>query len=109
MGRSLWEFVGDVTTRQVYRDLLARVRGGRTVSFPYRCDSPSLRRFMRMTMMPGAGNSVAFEGVTLRAEPRVLPMSTGPADPPIDALVRMCSWCKRVAMVGEWVELQLAV
>src|SRR5450631_2450126 len=54
VGRSLWEFVSDGTTRQVYRDLLVRVRGGRTVTFSYRCDSPSLRRYMRMTMTPGA-------------------------------------------------------
>jgi hypothetical protein len=74
VGHSLWEFVSDVTTRQVYLDLLARVRGGRTVTFSYRCDSPSLRRFMRMTMTPRAQNWVGFDSLTLRTESRVPPM-----------------------------------
>ncbi|HXG86783.1 MAG TPA: hypothetical protein VNJ02_00490 [Vicinamibacterales bacterium] len=57
-GRSLWDFVSDSTTRQVYRRLLARVRHGHTIRFSYRCDAPLLKRFMQMTMRPApAGGS----------------------------------------------------
>lgn len=62
VGHSLWDFVVHNTTRQVYRDLIARVRGGRPVTFSYRCDSPTLRRFMRMTMRPGASGPVICSG-----------------------------------------------
>ena len=109
VGHSLWEFVSDGTTRQVYRGLLVRVRDGRTVTFSYRCDSPSLRRFMRMTMTPRAHDGVGFDSLTLRTEPRVAPMFMVHAAEQSDALVRVCSWCKRLAVANEWVEVEVAV
>lgn len=109
VGHSLWEFVSDGTTRQVYRDLLARVRGGRTVTFSYRCDSPSLRRYMRMTMTPRAHNGVGFDSLTLRTESRTPPMFMVPAVEECDALLRVCSWCKRVAVADDWLEVEVAV
>jgi hypothetical protein len=45
VGRAIWDFISGVTTRAVYLELFARVRHGRAVTFPYRCDSPALRRF----------------------------------------------------------------
>jgi hypothetical protein len=109
VGHSLWEFVSDVTTRQVYQDLLVRVRGGRTVTFSYRCDSPSLRRFMQMTMTPRAQNGVGFDSLTLRTESRVPPMLAVPPTSQSNTLLRGCSWCKRVAVGDDWVEVELAV
>lgn len=111
IGRSLWDFVSGPSTQHVYRELLARVRAGRTTSFAYRCDSPELRRFMRMTMIPRADGVVAFDSVTLRTETRVAPipdlLSANNAD--ADPGLRMCSWCKRVAVAESWEELETAV
>jgi hypothetical protein len=109
VGHSLWEFVSDGATRQVYRDLLVRVRDGRTVTFSYRCDSPSLRRFMRMTMTPRAHDGVGFDSLTLGTEPRVAPTFLIHAGEQSDALLRVCSWCKRAAVADEWVEVEAAV
>src|SRR5262249_54871616 len=41
VGRPLWDFVVGPTTRQLYRDLLARARSGRAARFPFRCDGPA--------------------------------------------------------------------
>lgn len=108
LGRSLWKFVSDETTRQVYRDLIARVRAGRTVSFSYRCDSPALRRFMRMTMSPGSNAAVIFNSVIVRTEPREPQLLTAPSIG-ADDLLRICGWCKRVAIDDTWVEIEVAV
>jgi len=109
VGHSLWDFVVDDTTRHVYRDLLDRVRSGRTVSFEYRCDSPALRRFMRMTMTPGSDGAVTFDSLTVRTEPRPeVPLLTRSDTAPGD-LLRVCGWCKRVAVGDAWLEVEQAV
>lgn len=108
VGQPLWDFVSDDMTRQVYRDLITRVRSGRTVAFSYRCDSPTARRFMRMTMSPSADAAVTFDSLTVKVEPREpawIPAGTVRAD----YLLRICGWCKRVALVEHWVEIEVAV
>jgi hypothetical protein len=107
-GRPLWNFVSGDLTRQVYRELLVHVRSGRPASFDYRCDAPQLQRFMRMTMRAVGHDGVQFESVTVRTEARtpaiaMLPPATA------ERLVRMCSWCKRVADATSWLDLDAAV
>lgn len=109
VGHSMWDFVCGDTTRQVYRDLLTRVRDGRTVTFSYRCDSFALRRFMQMTMTPGPRNGVHFDSLILRIEPRVPPIFTGQVTGQIDPLLLVCSWCKLVAVGEEWDEVEVAI
>lgn len=109
VGCSIWTFVSDETTRQVYRALIARVRTGHTVTFSYRCDAPSLRRFMLMTMTPNAGQGVAFESVTIRTETRVPLVFRVEVQPGSDLMLRVCGWCKQVDVRGDWKEIDVAV
>lgn len=106
LGRSLWEFIADVNTQQVYRDLLARVRTGRSVRFPFRCDAPYERRFLEMQIRPLEDGQVEFRTKTLAIERRpavaLLERPTGAAE----GLLRMCSWCKKVYADGAWVEVE---
>lgn len=108
VGRPLWDFVSGVTTRFVYRALLGRVRSGQSITFDYRCDAPALRRFMQMTMRPAAEGGVEFESATMRVEPRE-PLFAAATSPRTERLlVRMCSWCNRVAFDGTWCEVEVA-
>jgi len=109
VGHRLWEFVADATTQQVYRDLIVRVREGRVVAFSYRCDSPTLRRFMKMTMSPGPRAAVAFDSRVVKLEPRPAPAWNDRANARTGDLLRVCGWCKRVAVADEWLEVELAV
>jgi hypothetical protein len=106
LGRLLWDFVGEMTTRQLYENLVDR---GRTAAFTYRCDAPECRRFMHMTLRPSGRRGVEFDSVTLRTEARrpivLAPAPAGPAD----RLLCMCSWCKRVDVHGAWEEIETAV
>jgi hypothetical protein len=106
---SLWDFVSDLTTRELYRDILARVRGGCAVRFPFRCDAPALRRSMLMDVSPGPDGEVEF--LT-----RVLSEDARPRQNLLDVcltrsgeLIRMCGWCKKVEILGVWVEVETAV
>lgn len=109
IGRPLWDFVTGSTTRYVYRELLARVRAGRTVAFNYRCDSTSLCRFMRMTMVPAVEGCVGFDSETLRTEPRVPPLHRFMSGTATRPGLRMCSWCNRVEVSRSWEDLEIAV
>src|SRR5947209_973097 len=50
LGRSLWTFIADPTTRRLYEALVARAREGSPRTVPYRCDVPAAKRLMRMTI-----------------------------------------------------------
>ena len=110
LGRPLWDYVSDDTTRQVYRDLVARVRAGHDATFPYRCDAPALRRFMRMTMRAAPQRGVVFESEVVRTEARPVPLllDQKPAGSS-GVIVRVCSWCKRVHVRETWQEVEIAV
>lgn len=108
VGRAIWDSILGGTTREVYRQLFARVRQGRTVTFPYRCDAPGLRRFLRMQLSPSDEDGIDFDSSTVRTEPRH-PIQLAPGPGRDAGLVTICSWCKRVAVGREWVEVEVAV
>lgn len=108
IGRPLLDFISDPTTRQIYVDLLARVRVGREAEFPYRCDDTTMRREMVMRMRPLAHGRVHFESRVVAASrfPNTAVPATRDARPPF---TRICSWCKRVALGDGWLELDAAI
>jgi hypothetical protein len=107
-GLSLWTFVEGRTTRQVYRELLARVRDGHDIVFSFRCDSPATRRLGSMTMHPAGRGAVEFRSVMrdLGPWPR-LPHGVSLFEDA--AMLQVCSWCKRVLVDGLWIEPERAV
>jgi hypothetical protein len=111
LGRPIWEFVTDETTRALYRDLVGRVRrSGVAVRFPFRCDAPEWRRRLEMTIARCPGSLVEFRSRTLAAEPRpAVPLLSSQTARSSD-LLRMCAWCQRVfAGAWGWVEAEEAV
>lgn len=109
LGRPLWEFITDRTTRLLYRDILAWVRGGHPVRFILRCDSPGCCRLLEMGVSAGLGGSVEFRIRTLSEEPRKPQPLLDTERPHSKELLRMCGWCKKVAVCGGWVEVEEAV
>jgi FixJ family two-component response regulator len=107
--RSLWDFIVDPTTRQLYGDVLLRVRRGTPARFPFRCDSPTALRHLEMRLTPGPDDTVQLESVVLASELRVQQPLWDRHVWRREALVRACSWCKRVDAAGEWVEVDEAI
>ncbi len=104
IGRSLWDFLADDRTRQVYRSLLEQVRHGARSQFLFRGDSPQRRRFMQMSMSASTGGHVAFESVTLGVQRCATASSVEKSLGLTVASVRMCDWCKRVDGPDGWRE-----
>lgn len=111
VGRSLWPFLSDITVSHLYRIMVTTVRTtGRTTTVPFRCDAPSLRRFMRLEIAPLTDDGVRLSTSIERLEPRAPVDLLAPANPRMgDQPVRMCSWCKRVAVADAWREVEEAV
>ena len=111
LGRSLWEFVAGIQPRHIFGHLLTAARGRpQPVVVTANCDSPALRRCLRLTLAGRPAGSVRVESVVVAEEPRA----------PLDLLARtakrdrnlitMCSWCNSVRLPqGEWVTIERAV
>ncbi len=110
VGRPLWDFIPDPTTRQLYAAMLGRARTvARPLVFGFRCDTPTERRLMQMRLTGLPANGVAFEVriIAVQSRPAVHLLDAGT---PRKGMVRMCSWCKRLPVPsGEWLEVEDAV
>lgn len=112
-GRAIWEFISDETTRELYRMALERVsEWGQPISFPFRCDSPGMRRYLQMEISPLDGGGWRLASTTYRETPRepvelLRARRESSDEPPL----RMCSWCKRVNVpeTDIWVEVEEAI
>jgi hypothetical protein len=106
---SIWDFIADETTRQVYRDLLKRVRQGRRVRFTFRCDSPGCRRLMEMQVVPALSGEIEFRSRILSQQDRQpQPLMDGRQARNEDRVL-VCGWCLRVRVDDRWLEVEEAV
>ena len=97
IGHSLWDFVSGADTRRLFTAIHERVRSsGAPAVLPFRCDSPSLQRHMRLTISREVRGSNCFTiAFLLRVEPQVLLTVLDDRRPRSDAFLTMCSCCKR--------------
>lgn len=108
VGRPLWDFLGDATTRHVYRAAIERVRDGHPVEFPFRCDSPSRRRLLRMTIR-AVGAEIEFRVRTIAIQDRP-PVRLWAAEAPrSEAITTACGWCKKIRVGDVWSEVEDAI
>jgi len=108
-GESLWDFVmGDPTRIWLSTVLsLARLRD-EPVKRPYRCDSPTEKRYMEMVVSrEGKKGDLLLTHRILRAEPVRPPLSFVAARASGPWMAR-CSICNRVLADNRWTEPQEA-
>jgi hypothetical protein len=107
LGRVLWDFVSGDATRELYGNIFERVRRTDSpVLLPFRCDSPELRRDMRLDVYHVANGCLRFDAVLVRTIPRLHLSILDSGARRSDAPVRICSCCKRIAHRGRWIELE---
>jgi len=109
IGRSLWDYVRGAELRLLHGEILRQARAGRALAFPFRCDGPAVRRRMHMRVTLELNGTVVYEAQLDAAEPRApQPLFDRSAARSGD-FVRVCSWCKRVAVGDRWEEIEIAV
>lgn len=111
IGHPLWDFITDETTRELYAQMIARARLGRPAQFTFRCDSPSVRRLLEMSIASVGAGAVEFATSTLQLDSRS-PMALLARDTLRSAkFIRACAWCSRIDVGGGeevWVEVEVA-
>ena len=111
IGTRIWDSIAGSDVRHVYSLVFQRVRSTNTSAvFPFRCDSPKIRRFMELAVSPLPGSALVFEARLLRAEERPSVDLLDPSSPRSDELVTVCSWCKRARTPEDrWCEIGEAI
>ena len=107
--RPLWDFIGDSTTRVLYRQVLKQIREGRIIRFALRCDAPTCRRLLEMDITRGENGTVEFRTSTLSEWHRPAPIWPSPNAVSSDELLRVCGWCNKVKVDGAWEEVEQAI
>ncbi|GAB6058948.1 hypothetical protein [Desulfonatronum parangueonense] len=106
LGRQIWDFVTGDASRMWLNTIfqLARVRGT-DLERPYRCDSPTMKRFMRMTLIPSSGGILRIEHQLLAIEERSIPVSIRfGAEKALSKILLRCSFCGRIKQGNRWEE-----
>lgn len=109
VGQPIWACIADDGTRQLYAALLPRVRAGATARFSLRCDSPTMRRRLQLTVGPGDAGLVRFEAMVTAVESRPEQSLLRRDLPREPRIVTVCGWCKRVSVLDAWLEIEEAI
>jgi hypothetical protein len=109
-GESIYKFIAGDEVKHMYELLMHQVRTTtKEAIIPFRCDSPSLRRYMELKITCLAGDELQFESALIREESRDPVKLLDYAEANSEELLKMCSWCKRVAVDEMWVELEISL
>ena len=108
VGRKLWDFISDDPTEELYRELHDRVRTlGRPIEVPFRCDSPTLQRFMQLTISKLDEGRLMYESTLIQTKIQHRLSALDPNKEKSEAVLTMCSFCKRALMEPSgWLELE---
>ena len=111
LGRPLWQYITDVNCSEIYRTLFSQIREhGVTATFPFRCDSPLIRRFMEMQISQLPHGHLQFDVQLVREEPQPYSPLLDPTIKRGDKWISMCAWCKRVRTPSdEWIDVSDAL
>ncbi len=110
IGRSIFDFISDSTTALLYQRVFERVYETREpVTLPFRCDSPAARRWLEIDIRPRRALGLTLHSRVVREEPRDEVTLLAADVPRSDEIVRMCSWCKRIAADDRWYEVEEAI
>jgi hypothetical protein len=108
IGRPLWSFIEDAPTRTLYREIHEHVRAsGSPVKLPFRCDSPTLKRYMSLRISRGTDGDLLYVSTLQRAVPQDRVALLDPHQNRSKAILTMCSFCKRsLVETSGWMEME---
>ena len=103
-GRSIWDFVAGEATRMWLETVFQFARlGGTPIERSYRCDSPDVKRFMCMRIVPEQGGSLRIEHEVLSTEHRAAPVHIQYGSAAMKNMKKRCSVCGCIYVNG-WQE-----
>jgi hypothetical protein len=113
LGTELQSCYADSETASFYDQILQQVRvTGDPTSIPFRCDSPSLKRFLKLSIYPKENGWLRLVSSPIRVQSRVadLNLLDARAVDPTQNVITMCSICKSVQVHKTlWLDIDSAV
>lgn len=111
IGKRLSDFITDSKCQHIYWLLINRIRQtGGSFKFPFRCDSPDVRRYMEMEVHQHETGQIEFRSCVLQEEPRESVLLLESNIKRSGDLLRICSWCKKVKVdETAWLEVEEAI
>ena len=107
--KNLWEYIQGEELVYLYGMVFDKVRKSRIeLSFQYRCDSPEIKRYLKMNVAPLKGHMIEISNPIVKIEKRETIDILRNKVRANDEFITMCSWCKRVK-AEEWVEVEDAI
>ncbi|NNJ13679.1 hypothetical protein EKD04_025470 [Chloroflexales bacterium ZM16-3] len=108
VGHRIWEFIATAETQTLYQLLMTKARAEqKPVSVSFRCDGPTCRRLMRLSIAPLSDDGLTFTSHLVEEEPRPYVALLDPAASRAEVYIKMCSWCKQVFVEGRgWLEVE---
>ena len=108
---SLWDYIDDFETRHLYENILDNVRTyNRQVTLPFRCDSPTQRRYLNLTLKPLKNNHVEFISKIEKIEKRNYVALMDDNRETSEEFLTVCSMCKKIKLEDFlWEEVETAV
>jgi len=109
LGKNLLDFIENISVKQIYLDIINQARKGNVITIDFRCDAPTCRRLLQMTIRPEKNNVVTFFSKAKEILSwDYINILDSKAIRSIE-LIPMCSWCKKIKMDSEWEELEQAI
>lgn len=108
VGHSIWDFIADRATQNLYREIHGRVREfGHSILVPFRCDSPTLQRHMQLTISQEPNGYLLYESTLVRATQQKRMALLDSKQQRSDEFLTMCSFCKRSLIEPSgWLEME---
>ena len=105
IGKRLWRFIQGDATRMWLDAILGQARiSGNVLVKPYRCDSPTLKRFMQMTVCSDPYGGVRLEHELLRTEAMDAAVEVRFALDHFPETILRCSICNKLNIGKQWHE-----
>lgn len=103
IGKSLFSFISGDATKMFVSTMIQRVRiTKKRLDVDYRCDSPEMKRFMKMTIVPEEGELIRVENSLEKEEP--FENSIKFKYKRREHLVKRCSMCQKLNHNNKWFE-----
>jgi len=112
LGRDWREFVQGDTNRMYMEAMLSAARIlGKRIGQSYRCDSPSDKRYVKLTVEPQEKGHIKFRHHTTKVVPQKYIVNFVVPKTPVKGgkVAFRCSMCNRVKLQGQWMEVEDAV
>jgi hypothetical protein len=109
LGRLLWDFVEGEAIRAVYEDIHERLRSSKrkSAAFSFRCDSPRLKRHMRMSITPADHGQLIYSSHIVWTEPQREVALYSAEQRRNKSILSVCSCCKKGMLErDEWLEVE---